>query len=235
MNKNHPSLPMAESQVHIDKDGNVYKGDIVNGEKHGNGLLIYANGDSYKGEFQFDLPHGNGKFISKNGDNVFKGIWQKGTLKAKTKVVKSESNKSNQNKRPLRRKIPIETSLRSMSRPRSQLRSSLPSTKELSQKGEDISRNKIPSRASLRSLSPSSNYVIRHIRSESPSSNWTRSSSYKAVDTRNPSPSGNIVVVEGLKTYSSPPRRRMSGRIIAPERPPHLLSSTKRGVATAIG
>jgi hypothetical protein len=226
---------MKDPQLHIDKDGNIYKGELANGERHGKGLLIYKNGDSYKGEFQFDHPHGSGKYISKNGQNIFKGIWEHGTLKVKTKVVKSESSESNQNKRPLRRKIPIETSLRSLSRPRSQLRLSVTSSNQKTQERHNNARNKIPGRATLRSLSPSKNYVVRHICPESPPSNWTRSSSYKAVDARNPSPSGQIALVEGLKAYSSPPRHRMNGRIVAPERSLHLcLPSTKRGMSSVI-
>jgi hypothetical protein len=54
-----------------------YYGDLVDGEKEGNGQLSWEDGAFYSGEFKNDLPHGKGIYIWPNGD-VYDGDWQNG-------------------------------------------------------------------------------------------------------------------------------------------------------------
>jgi len=53
------------------KNGDCYDGQYSDGQKNGQGKLIYATGDKYKGTFSNDLMHG--KFIHKNpnGEKTF--------------------------------------------------------------------------------------------------------------------------------------------------------------------
>lgn len=72
----------------IDALGNVYKGDVQNGKRHGKGMLLYADtGDVYQGDFEHGEPHGSGKYIKKemmdgNRDGVYEGLWTHGKLTA---------------------------------------------------------------------------------------------------------------------------------------------------------
>ena len=45
-----------------------YYGDLVDGEKEGNGQLSWEDGAFYSGEFKNDLPHGKVIYIWPNGD-----------------------------------------------------------------------------------------------------------------------------------------------------------------------
>lgn len=59
------------------KKQNEYIGDIVDGQRHGYGQLIYTNGDVYTGEFKHNLFHGKGQYTYSSG-KVQKGIWEHG-------------------------------------------------------------------------------------------------------------------------------------------------------------
>jgi hypothetical protein len=52
----------------------VYQGDLLNGKKHGNGTMIYANGDVYDGDWKDDNMYGKGKF-TKSQKWMFEGIF----------------------------------------------------------------------------------------------------------------------------------------------------------------
>lgn len=252
----------------VDCFGNVYKGDYLNGKRHGNGLLVYANGDSYKGEFHFDLPHGRGKYISNDGGNIYKGIWNKGILVQKTHVITSknsgweeliakadqiaedntepkQSNKvpdvifltnteNNTSAQPsVKQRLSEDTSNQisnkssqvPLSHPRTHVRSSSPSRNCTADLGS--CKNIIPSPKSLKSTSPAKSYVARRVRSISPSHNWTRCTSYKTIEARDPKPTSHRVLVQGLKSYSSP--IKMIGKIEPPKRPAHFQSAVKSG------
>lgn len=86
---------MATTKVkEIDAEGNVYKGDVLDGERHGQGILLYAGtGDVYQGDFENRLQHGTGKFIrggqiEGNKDGMYEGLWQEGIL---TQVKKGKA------------------------------------------------------------------------------------------------------------------------------------------------
>lgn len=86
---------MASQKVkEVDDEGNVYKGEMLNGQRHGQGILLYAeSGDVYQGDFDNGLPHGSGKFIRKgkvegNKDGIYEGLWDHGEL---TQVKKGKA------------------------------------------------------------------------------------------------------------------------------------------------
>jgi hypothetical protein len=59
------------------KDGRLYKGAMVNGKMHGDGIIKYTDGSSYIGTFVGGLEHGHGK-IKKDGLTIKKGKWVAG-------------------------------------------------------------------------------------------------------------------------------------------------------------
>ena len=52
--------------------GSVYKGNFVQGKKHGNGIFTYAKGNSYRGDWLVDKKCGKGIFMHSSG-NVYEG------------------------------------------------------------------------------------------------------------------------------------------------------------------
>ncbi|KAM6320492.1 radial spoke head 10 homolog B [Podargus strigoides] len=51
---------------------NVYRGDFVNGERHGHGRFISASGTVYDGDWVHNKRHGKGKFVFNNG-RIYEG------------------------------------------------------------------------------------------------------------------------------------------------------------------
>jgi hypothetical protein len=73
---------MSEKRT-VDAEGNVYKGDLLYGKRHGHGTLVYAQTrDVYQGDFDDDLPHGSGKYFraDEGGKGIFEGLWNHGEL-----------------------------------------------------------------------------------------------------------------------------------------------------------
>ena len=50
--------------------GNMYKGDYLNDERHGNGQMIWTDGSMYDGQWIRGIQHGIGKIVFP--DNTFK-------------------------------------------------------------------------------------------------------------------------------------------------------------------
>ena len=69
----------------MDKEGNIYIGQTLNGEKHGNGKLVNTKGEIvYEGEFKNGFRDGIGKYTSVDGDIwtcYFKDDFQRSVLK----------------------------------------------------------------------------------------------------------------------------------------------------------
>ena len=56
-----------------------YKGDWVNGLRHGYGEMKYTSGDSYTGYFEHDELDGNGDYCWQDGD-YYSGMWSKNKM-----------------------------------------------------------------------------------------------------------------------------------------------------------
>ena len=54
-------------------NGNVYKGEFVDGKRCGTGMMKYVNGGEYKGEWKDDIKHGKGTRMKYANGNVYKG------------------------------------------------------------------------------------------------------------------------------------------------------------------
>ncbi|TYZ69179.1 hypothetical protein PybrP1_006161 [[Pythium] brassicae (nom. inval.)] len=55
----------------------VFSGDLVDGIRHGAGVLVFANGDRYEGAFAHGFRDGHGVFTSERGNRVFEGQWRR--------------------------------------------------------------------------------------------------------------------------------------------------------------
>eukprot|EP00747_Dinoflagellata_sp_TGD_P136531 gnl/TRDRNA2_/TRDRNA2_175568_c0_seq1.p1 gnl/TRDRNA2_/TRDRNA2_175568_c0~~gnl/TRDRNA2_/TRDRNA2_175568_c0_seq1.p1 ORF type:complete len:391 (-),score=97.55 gnl/TRDRNA2_/TRDRNA2_175568_c0_seq1:145-1317(-) len=60
-----------------DTTGAVYQGEMLNGKRHGVGLLTLADGTKYEGEFRDDKMTGKGKMSYNDGD-YYLGEWKNG-------------------------------------------------------------------------------------------------------------------------------------------------------------
>ena len=60
----------------------TYTGQLVNGKRHGNGVMEYTNGDKYDGEWKDDLRSGKGVYSYANGDR-YDGEWKDGSYNGK--------------------------------------------------------------------------------------------------------------------------------------------------------
>ena len=88
----------ARKQIN-DEEGNVYKGEVVDGLRHGYGTIVYSKTkDVYQGEFENDVPHGAGKYIRAGGerDGTFEGLWIDGVVeklkKGRAKVIEDNGD-----------------------------------------------------------------------------------------------------------------------------------------------
>ncbi|MCL2175898.1 MAG: hypothetical protein FWB73_07625 [Treponema sp.] len=66
------------------ESGSVYEGDLLEGNPHGKGKIIYTDGTVYEGDWIDGLPHGKGIVVMTNGD-VYKGDLIKGAMTGKGK------------------------------------------------------------------------------------------------------------------------------------------------------
>jgi hypothetical protein len=60
-------------------NGTVYKGEFVEGKRHGYGVEDYPNGDNYDGYWKEDVRHGYGTFSKADGSKL-EGNWVDGEL-----------------------------------------------------------------------------------------------------------------------------------------------------------
>jgi hypothetical protein len=59
----------------VDKDGNVYKGNFLNGFFNGFGVMKFKNGDKYEGNWNNGKIHGTGTYYNVNG-HTRSGNWE---------------------------------------------------------------------------------------------------------------------------------------------------------------
>jgi len=76
-----------------DPDGNIYEGEFVRGQFHGNGKMIYKNGSVYEGRWINMYRDGEGSITFSN-DDVWEGKWNDGkpTINGKWKKYLHEDD-----------------------------------------------------------------------------------------------------------------------------------------------
>ena len=57
-----------------------YEGEFVDGEFHGNGIVLFSNGDWYKGEWRNGRPNGHGTMQFVDGHS-YVGTWRDGCVR----------------------------------------------------------------------------------------------------------------------------------------------------------
>ena len=72
-------------------NGDVYVGDVVQGERQGHGNMKYANGDMYDGEWSQGKHQGHGIMTSSHGD-VCEGNWDNGQRKGDATITYRDDN-----------------------------------------------------------------------------------------------------------------------------------------------
>lgn len=85
--------------VYYAKNGSIYKGPFVDGQRQGYGTYIWSTGEQYIGEYHHNVRHGEGIYTFKDGTQQ-KGVWRDGTfveevIEKHTAVVAAESDASN--------------------------------------------------------------------------------------------------------------------------------------------
>ena len=63
----------------VSPNGNVYVGEIVSGQLHGQGTYTFPDGRKYVGEWKYGKLHGQGEFTWSNGDK-YEGEWKDGKI-----------------------------------------------------------------------------------------------------------------------------------------------------------
>lgn len=74
-----------------EKDGNEYKGNMVNGLPDGYGTFKWTNGNKYEGSWKEGKPHGHGKMYYNNGA-TYDGEYLNGERNGKGKFVTSDGD-----------------------------------------------------------------------------------------------------------------------------------------------
>jgi hypothetical protein len=59
-------------------NGDVYEGEFVEGERHGQGTYVYATGNTYRGSFKFGQCHGTGTFTYVTNGETYEGEFGNG-------------------------------------------------------------------------------------------------------------------------------------------------------------
>ena len=59
------------------EDGNLYRGELLDGFPHGKGFLEYASGEKHKGVFRFGKPFDGTWKIEKTNGEIYEGEMKK--------------------------------------------------------------------------------------------------------------------------------------------------------------
>ena len=59
-------------------NGDVYKGELSSGKRHGKGTLKFLDGLTYEGEWKQDKMHGTGTLKYSDGNLIYKGGYKEG-------------------------------------------------------------------------------------------------------------------------------------------------------------
>ena len=74
------------------EDGKVYKGEFLDGKRHGRGSISYPDGSTYDGEWLDDLRHGQGVYRYADGTQ-YQGNWVQGNRNGLGMCQYSDGNK----------------------------------------------------------------------------------------------------------------------------------------------
>ncbi len=80
-------------------DGTKYKGNFIDGKKHGHGAILMKSGAKYVGDWQNDMRWGKGKAIYSSG-KVLEGDWVKNKFASKPSKGQSRDRYAKSKKRP---------------------------------------------------------------------------------------------------------------------------------------
>jgi len=72
-------------------NGNVFVGEMMNLQKHGQGRLELGNGDVFEGQFMNNVFHGQGRYYFRNGD-FFEGNFENGMKSGEGIYIWAEIN-----------------------------------------------------------------------------------------------------------------------------------------------
>jgi len=70
-----------------DEDGEVYEGDVVDGERDGLGICFFPNGLLYQGRWVRGREHGRGKLMTHSRRLIYEGEWAEGKMSGKGRYV----------------------------------------------------------------------------------------------------------------------------------------------------
>lgn len=73
---------------------NIYRGEFVQGERHGHGSFFYANGSQYCGLWKSNKKHGEGIFYHHDG-RVFYGLFSNDYIDKQNDALSMNKNQSN--------------------------------------------------------------------------------------------------------------------------------------------
>lgn len=81
----------SKSKTIKDAEGNLYTGDMLNGKRHGDGVLFMISGGKYDGEWENDCYQGNGTLVLESG-NIYIGAFSKGFMHGHGKMIYSDGS-----------------------------------------------------------------------------------------------------------------------------------------------
>ena len=84
--------PNPKCGILFNKKGEYYEGSFVNGQKEGEGKIIYKNGTIYEGSLKHNRHHGFGKLTQLDGE-IFIGEWKEGKIHGNGKRYHSNGDK----------------------------------------------------------------------------------------------------------------------------------------------
>ena len=90
-NNKYP-IPNPLSGILFTKKGEYYEGTFVNGQREGQGKIIYKNGTIYEGALKQNKHHGFGKLTQLDGE-IFIGEWKEGKIHGSGKRFHSNGDK----------------------------------------------------------------------------------------------------------------------------------------------
>ncbi|GAA0234819.1 hypothetical protein GCM10008921_18900 [Metaclostridioides mangenotii] len=86
MNNSAKEIPNNKNNVLKYDNGDMYKGEVVNGKRSGFGICIFSENEKYEGLWKDDLMHGIGKYLYKDGI-IYTGEFKRGKKNGLGKLI----------------------------------------------------------------------------------------------------------------------------------------------------